>query len=82
MIFPSKINHYLSYGKPVISSFTPGVQPSYREYLFIPEQENVLSYKDLIEEVLNWDKRQNEAYYYKLKNGLLAIKLGILSSII
>ena len=67
MIFPSKINHYLSYGKPVISSYTAGLHPCYRNYLFFPEQEDVIFYKDLIEEVLNWDEKRIQTLYYKIK---------------
>ena len=35
LIFPSKLLHYLSYGKPIVSTWTPGLDPEYRNYLCV-----------------------------------------------
>ncbi len=37
--FPSKLLEYLSYSKPVMSTWTPGLAPEYRGLLIIPEEE-------------------------------------------
>ena len=37
--FPSKILEYLTYGKPVVSTITPGISPEYHDVLIPVEQE-------------------------------------------
>jgi glycosyltransferase involved in cell wall biosynthesis len=43
MAFPSKLLNYLQYGKPVVSTWTDGLSPEYREILLIPETNENLS---------------------------------------
>lgn len=38
--YPSKLLHYLAYGRPVISTFTDGLSPDYREVLIPIEEES------------------------------------------
>jgi glycosyltransferase involved in cell wall biosynthesis len=38
--FPSKVLEYLSYGKPVVSTWTPGLAPEYREVLMVVDGES------------------------------------------
>lgn len=38
--YPSKLLHYLAYGKPVLSTFTEGVSPEYEEILVPVEDES------------------------------------------
>ena len=38
MTFPSKLIHYLSYGKPVVSTWTDGLAPEYRDLLLVPPE--------------------------------------------
>lgn len=40
MNFPSKLLEYLSYGKPVISTMTPGVAPEFADILYTPDGED------------------------------------------
>lgn len=40
LIFPSKILEYLAYGKPVVSTWTDGLAPVYRDLLFVAEPSN------------------------------------------
>jgi glycosyltransferase involved in cell wall biosynthesis len=68
MIFPSKINQYLSYGKPVISSFTPGLSPDYENVLFYPESEDINSYLELFDNILKFNILEKKVLYYKIKN--------------
>lgn len=39
MNFPSKILQYLSYGKPIVSTWTPGLSEDYRNVLFVLKDE-------------------------------------------
>lgn len=50
--FPSKIVRYLAYGKPVVSTWTPGISPEYRDYLFVPELEQANDFAKTIRNVL------------------------------
>ncbi len=38
--YPSKLLHYLAYGRPVISTFTDGLSPDYRDVLIPIEEES------------------------------------------
>jgi glycosyltransferase involved in cell wall biosynthesis len=38
--FPSKVLEYLSYGKPVVSTWTPGLAPEYRDVLMVVEDDS------------------------------------------
>lgn len=44
MNFPSKILFYLKYGKPIVSSWTPGLSEEYREILSVPLDETPEEY--------------------------------------
>ena len=66
MIFPSKILNYLSYGKPTVSSWTPGLSPEYREFLLVPKDHTAEGFAQKIDEVLNWTAEERVAYKEKL----------------
>ncbi|MFA6715041.1 MAG: glycosyltransferase family 4 protein, partial [Victivallaceae bacterium] len=73
MNFPSKILEYLSYGKPVVSTWTPGLSPDYREVLEVLPDENERCLADTILNVLQWpDERK--------KQNLIAIESFLLKS--
>jgi len=52
MTFPSKLIHYLSYGKPVISTWTDGLAPEYLKLLHLSETQEPVGYAALIEKAL------------------------------
>ncbi|MBM4165096.1 MAG: glycosyltransferase family 4 protein [Lentisphaerae bacterium] len=52
MTFPSKLLHYLAYGKPVVSTWTDGLSPEYREWLLVPQQPTAEGYAALIDRAL------------------------------
>ena len=54
--FPSKLLHYLRYGKPVISTWTSGIAPAYREVLTVLDEETPESLARTIDEVADWDE--------------------------
>jgi glycosyltransferase involved in cell wall biosynthesis len=54
MTFPSKLLEYLSYGKPIVSTWTEGLSPEYREVLLIPQENTPEAFARLIDEALNY----------------------------
>ena len=74
MNFPSKVLVYLSYGKPVISTFTDGLSPEYRDILEILEEETEACLANKIEEILNWSENEIYQNREKIRNYLLEKK--------
>lgn len=60
--FPSKILEYLSYGKPVVSTWTPGLAPEYRDVLVVAEGDGPGELARAMESVLGWDPGRRAAY--------------------
>jgi glycosyltransferase involved in cell wall biosynthesis len=56
MNFPSKLLDYLSYKKPIISTWTPGLLPEYKEVLNILYDESPESISEEIIKIYNWKK--------------------------
>lgn len=59
--FPSKVLEYLSYGKPVVSTRTPGLSPEYRPFLIVPVAETAEALATSILEILGWTAEQRRA---------------------
>jgi glycosyltransferase involved in cell wall biosynthesis len=74
MNFPSKILEYLSYGKPVISTWTPGLSPEYRNVLEILNEETEECLAQAIEKVLSWSNDRRYENSQKIANFLLKEK--------
>lgn len=63
MAFPSKLLHYLSFGKPVVSTWTPGLAPEYREVLQVVNRAEPSAIAEGIEACLGWDAaRRDECF--------------------
>ena len=58
MTFPSKLLQYLSYGKPVVSTWTDGLAPDYRDLLMVPSRHLIVEYANLIERALSYDMNE------------------------
>ena len=56
--FPSKVLEYLSYGKPVVSTWTDGLEPEYRNVLVVVEKDTPESLAQSIDQVLAWSGRR------------------------
>lgn len=59
--YPSKILHYLAYGKPVISTFTDGISPDYAEVLMPIPDETEACLAATIHNVLNMEREDYDA---------------------
>jgi len=74
MNFPSKILDYLTYGKPVISTWTPGLSPEYRDVLEILDEETEECLAKTIENVLNWSDYKMDQNSIRIRDFLLTKK--------
>jgi glycosyltransferase involved in cell wall biosynthesis len=66
MNFPSKILEYLSYCKPVISTWTDGLSPEYKKILVIADDASPNAIATKIEDVLGWSESQLSEYGRKV----------------
>ncbi|MEI6057127.1 MAG: glycosyltransferase [Lentisphaerota bacterium] len=65
MNFPSKVLEYLTYCKPVISTWTDGLSPEYSDVLLIAEKATPDGIAVKIEEILEWDQNKLAEYGQK-----------------
>jgi glycosyltransferase involved in cell wall biosynthesis len=66
--FPSKVLEYLSYGKPIISTWTDGLSPEYRNVLVVLESEREECLASTIQKVLRWDLVQRQDMTQRIKH--------------
>lgn len=59
--YPSKLLHYLAFGKPVISTFTDGVSPEYGDVLLPIVDDSQAGLSEAIRNVMEMDFRQYQA---------------------
>ncbi|MDD5596359.1 MAG: glycosyltransferase [Victivallaceae bacterium] len=71
MNFPSKVLEYLSYGKPVVSTWTPGLSPDYREVLEVLPEENERCLAETLQNVLQWPDERKKQNSVAIGNYLL-----------
>jgi glycosyltransferase involved in cell wall biosynthesis len=60
--FPSKILEYLGTGKPVVSTWTPGLAPGYRQALVVADPATPAGLAARIDEVLRWNEDQRSRH--------------------
>ncbi|MEI6647008.1 MAG: glycosyltransferase [bacterium] len=83
MNFPSKLLRYLSYGKPVVTVWTPGIPDEYREVLRVVDSDDCGSdpraigqaMAQQVESVLQWDAVQRLAWKDKIEKFVVPGKL-------
>lgn len=66
MTFPSKLLEYLAYGKPVVSTWTEGLAPEYRDVLLVPEGNTPEAFARLIDEALNYSRDEQLALQQRI----------------
>lgn len=70
LIFPSKLLHYISYGKPIVSHWTDGLAPEYRSLLDVVAEANPLSLAQTLEQSLNYSSEELSTLQSKIDNFL------------
>lgn len=66
--YPSKVLHYLAYGKPVISTFTDGISPDYADVLIPIPEETEESLSVTIQNVLNMSEKDYNVMRARIVN--------------
>jgi glycosyltransferase involved in cell wall biosynthesis len=65
--YPSKLPHYLSFGRPVVSTRLQSLSPDYGEVVNFTEDDNVEAYIAKVEELLSWGTERKATEYSKIK---------------
>ena len=65
--YPSKLPHYLSFGRPVVSTRLQSLSPEYGEIVHFAEDDTVKAYVDKLEEVLGLSEEDRNAEHLKIK---------------
>ena len=65
--FPSKLLDYLSFGKPIISTKSAGINPSYYNYLYFLENENIEELSDLMRVLILKTSEEKKELFLKIK---------------
>lgn len=72
--YPSKLPHYLSFGRPVVSTRLESLSPDYAEVVELAEGDTVDDYVAKVREVLAWDEERKRAKFEMIKKWFLARK--------
>ncbi|MBM4164977.1 MAG: glycosyltransferase family 4 protein [Lentisphaerae bacterium] len=75
MNFPSKISHYLSYGKPVVSTWIDSFHPDYRGLLQVVSDEDPRAFAAAITDVLAWGLERRTEFRDRVRDWFTANKL-------
>ena len=70
MNFPSKLLEYLSYGKPVLSTWTPGISDDYKGIIEVFHQETPQCLANSLLEILSWSNQDIYNKQIKIKGFL------------
>lgn len=65
--YPSKLPHYLSFGRPIVSTRLQSLSPDYGEVVNFPKDDTNDSYVAMVEEVLLWGWGRRKTEYEKIK---------------
>lgn len=65
--YPSKLPHYLSFGRPIVSTRLQSLSPDYGEVVNFPKEDTTDSYVAMVEEVLSWGWARRKIEYAKIK---------------
>lgn len=66
--YPSKIPQYLSWGKPIVSTWVPSFSPDYRDVLEVPDEDSPNAFVRKIDEVLGWGADEKVEKFKTIKD--------------
>ena len=72
--YPSKLPHYLSFGRPVVSTRLESLSPDYAEVVEFAEGDTVEEYVAKVREVLDWSEENKRAKFETIKKWFCARK--------
>lgn len=72
--YPSKLPHYLSFGRPVVSTRLQSLSPDYTNVVHYPVDDTIEAYVRKLEEVLAWDDDTRQKEYFNIKEWFLVHK--------
>lgn len=75
MNFPSKVLQYLRYGKPVVSTWTPGLSDDYRPHLYLVREETADGLVSTLDTALSVPSKDLAEYSQRVESFLLRAKL-------
>jgi len=73
--FPSKVVNYLSYGKPVVSTWTESFSDDYKKYLVLPADQTPEKFAESVADVFKWSDVEREEYRSAVKDWVCENKL-------
>lgn len=72
--YPSKLPHYLSFGRPVVSTRLQSLSPDYAQVVHFPENDSVETYIKLLNEIRDWDVERCRYEYDTIYKWFMANK--------
>jgi hypothetical protein len=75
MVFPSKIMHYLQTGKTVVSTWTKGLDPAYRDLMLIAKTSSVEDFVSTVEQAVGESQEQRVARSQRIAGFLTGSRL-------
>lgn len=75
MVFPSKIMHYLQTGKTVVSTWTKGLEPAYRDLMLISETPSINDFVRETQKAIYETQQARQARCRRIENFLKGSRL-------
>lgn len=66
--YPSKLPHYLSFGRPIVSTRLQSLSPDYEEVVHFSRNDDIQAYVDKLEEILGQSGVARRAEYMKIND--------------
>lgn len=66
--YPSKLPHYLSFGRPIVSTPLQSLSPDYADVVEFSVNDTIEAFAQKVEEVLAWDTPRRMSEYGKIKS--------------
>jgi glycosyltransferase involved in cell wall biosynthesis len=68
--FPSKVLEYLAYGAPIVSTWTGGLSPEYRQLMVISDDGSPAALANALSKVVRWTLEAREDFVVRIRSRL------------